>query len=105
MPHVADDADDPSVAIGLDDLPKSILAGQERPRHGFVYHDDLLARRRVPLGEIAAVAQWNSHGSEVAIAHYAHKRIGIVTRQVRFPLDADTPTAVAAERKRTRPPG
>ena len=53
----------------------------------------------------AAVAQWNSHGSEVAIAHYAHKRIGIVTRQVRFPLDADTPTAVAAERKRIRQPG
>src|SRR6185295_13616925 len=105
MPHVTNDADDAPIGTEIDDLPKSIPARPERPRHRFIDHDDLFARRRVPLGEIAAVAQRNSHRPEVSVAHYAHKGVGILPRRVLLPLSARTPTAVAAERKRIRQSG
>src|SRR5438874_3099733 len=105
MPHVTDDADDPPFGTAIHDLSECVLTGPERPRHRFVYHDDLLARRRVPFREIPPVAQRNSHGSEVTVAHDAHKGVGILPRRVLMSLGARTPTAVAAERKRIRQPG
>ena len=74
--HVAHHANHAPLAASAHDLAEGILRREQRARHGLVDHDHRLARGRISFRDIAAGAQRNAHGPQVAVAHHAHKRVG-----------------------------